>query len=150
MDRETLIFSTITENDIPEIIALWNLCGLIRPWNDPDRDINMALSTVSSTILAARGDTAANIISSVMVGYDGHRGYVYYVCVHPDEQGKGYGRKVMQAATTWLLEKGVWKLQLLVRGSNLGVVEFYRSIGFVKSDCILLEKWIDPSNPRKS
>ncbi|MBL4784925.1 MAG: GNAT family acetyltransferase [Cohaesibacteraceae bacterium] len=149
MDPETLIFSTIAESDIPEIIALWKLCGLIRPWNDPDRDINMALSTASSTILAARKNSTAEIISSVMVGYDGHRGYVYYVCVHPDEQSKGYGRKVMQAATTWLLEQGVWKLQLLVRGSNLGVVEFYKSIGFDQSDCVLLEKWIDPDDPRK-
>ena len=61
------------------------------------------------------GRAGAAIVATAMVGHDGHRGWVYYVAVDPDSQGKGLGRAIMKAAEDWLRAAGIAKLQLLVR-----------------------------------
>ena len=95
----TLSISPIADADVAAIVALWQRCGLTRPWNDPASDI----------ALARRGPN-----STVMVGHDGHRGWVYYVATDPDRRGKGFGRAIMNAAEDWLRAAGILKLQLLV------------------------------------
>ena len=70
------------------------------------------------------------VIASVMVGHDGHRGIVYYVATHPDYQRKGLGAAAMRAAENWLTQRGVWKLNLLVRAENDAVRSFYEKLGY--------------------
>ncbi|MDU6244393.1 MAG: GNAT family N-acetyltransferase, partial [Bradyrhizobium sp.] len=77
-----LVISDITDADVPAIIALWQRCGLTRPWNDPAADIALARRGDNATVLVGRVGGA--IAASAMVGHDGHRGWVYYVSVDPD------------------------------------------------------------------
>ena len=128
MTAEPLTFRPFLEADQDAVISLWERCGLTRPWNDPAGDIQFACEKPESTILVAEADGA--IAASVMVGHDGHRGTVYYVSVDPGHQGKGYGRQVMKAAETWLTERGVWKLNLLLRADNTKIRGFYESLGY--------------------
>ena len=81
-------------------MALWQRCGLTRPWNDPHADIALARRRDNSTVLIGRDNGA--IVATVMVGHDGHRGWVYYVAVDPDGRKRGYGRAIMAAAEDWL------------------------------------------------
>ena len=123
-----LAFRPIEDGDVDETIALWAACGLVRPWNDPAKDIAFARGRPGSEVLVARLDE--RLVASVMVGHDGHRGIVYYVSVDPCLQGQGLGRQVMQAAEEWLKARGVWKLNLLVRAENERVRSFYESLGY--------------------
>ena len=65
-----------------------------------------------------------------MVGHDGHRGWVYYVAVDPDQQGKDFGRAIMAAAEDWLRGQGVEKVMLMVRPDNTQVQAFYDRLGY--------------------
>ncbi|MBI1263008.1 MAG: GNAT family acetyltransferase [Rhizobiales bacterium] len=131
-----------TDQDIAKILGLWEKCGLIRPWNDALTDIAFARRGPNSALLVARrGD---DILASLIVGHDGHRGAVYYVSVDPDHQGAGLGRLIMTAAETWLIEQGVWKLNLLVRKSNSSVIGFYDSLGYGEDDTLPLSKRLQP------
>lgn len=123
-----LTFDEITTSDIDAVIDIWTRAGLTRPWNDPHRDITFAMEGPRSTVLAGRLD--GQIISTVMVGHDGHRGAVYYLGVEPNAQGHGHGRATMRAAEDWLRQKGVWKLNLIVRGENKKTIGFYEAIGY--------------------
>ena len=78
-----------------------------------------------------------------MVGHDGHRGWVYYVGVDPDCRGKGFGRAIMDAAEDWLRQRGIVKVQLLVRGENTKVQAFYETLGYDEQDRIIYAKWLD-------
>jgi len=129
------------DDDTDGVAALWQRCGLTRPWNDPAADIAFAVSSPNATILT--GWTDDELVASAMVGHDGHRGTVYYVCVDPGRQSEGFGRTIMRAAEQWLLAKGVWKLNLVVRGDNAKVIEFYRALGYQTEDRVLLARWID-------
>jgi ribosomal protein S18 acetylase RimI-like enzyme len=127
--------------DTAGVIELWRRCGLVRPWNDPEADIKLAQSGDNADVLIGReGDS---IVASVLVGHDGHRGWVYYVSVDPDHQRKDYGRAIMAAAEDWLRARGIEKLQLMVRGDNTPVKAFYESIGFGEQDRIVYAKWLD-------
>lgn len=130
--------SSLADADIAPVIALWERCGLTRPWNDPHKDIALARATPSSDVLVGRLDGA--IIASAMVGTDGHRGYVYYVAVEPDLQGKGYGRTIMQAAQDWARARGCPKFHLLVREGNSEVISFYERLGFERDPVVLMSK----------
>ena len=137
----SLTIATITDDDVPTIIALWIRCGLTRPWNDPGSDIALARRGDNATILVGRADGA--IAASVMVGHDGHRGWVYYVAVDPDHRGRDHGRAVMAAAEDWLRQRGILKLMLLVRGDNSQVQAFYETLDYAKQDRVLYAKWLD-------
>ncbi len=123
-----LVFCSMTDADEPELIGLWKRCGLTRPQNDPAKDIALARLEPNCNILVAKVD--GKIAASVMVGHDGHRGVVYYVSVDPEHQGKGYGRQVMRSAESWLKDRGVWKLNLMLRAENKKLRSFYEALGY--------------------
>lgn len=142
---ETLFISEIEDGDVETVVSLWKACGLTRPWNDPNNDIAFARSKATSTLLVGRQNADGPVIASLMVGHDGHRGWVYYVSVSPDHQSAGYGKIMMQAAEQWLLDQGIWKTQLMVRTGNEKVIRFYEGLGYNISQTQVLERWIDPS-----
>ena len=145
VDAPALSIASIEDRDIPEVIALWRRCGSARPWNDPEADIARARRDTNSTVLLARDDGAG--VASVLVGHDGHRGWVYYVTVDPDHRFKGYGRAIMDAAEAWLRAKGIEKMQLMVRGDNAQVHAFYASLGYFEQERVVFAKWLDGREP---
>jgi ribosomal protein S18 acetylase RimI-like enzyme len=141
-----LAITSIKDSDIPELIRLWQRAGLVREWNDPSDDIALARNGSNSTILLGR-DCDGALIASVLVGHDGHRGWVYYVSVDPDHRLRDYGRQIMSAAEDWLRTRGIMKLQLMVRGDNARVHAFYESIGYYDQKRTTFAKWLDGREP---
>ena len=129
---------TANIQDIPTIIKLWERANLLISYNDPETDIKAALSTPTSTLLVAKID--GKIIGTAMTGYDGHRGWVYYVAVEPEHQKQGYGKKMIEAAESWLKSLGVHKVHLLIRKNNSIVQSFYHKIGYENIDVIVMKK----------
>jgi ribosomal protein S18 acetylase RimI-like enzyme len=140
-----LSIAAIEDGDIAEVIALWQRCGLTRPWNDPAADIALARKGPNATVLVGRDDSS--VVASVLVGHDGHRGWVYYVAVDPECRHKGYGRVIMTSAEDWLRARGLEKLQLMVRGDNTEVQSFYQSLGYLEQDRVVFAKWLDGREP---
>ena len=115
-------------DDCGEVLALWKACGLTRPWNDATADFERAVNGVTSDILLLENE--GHLAATVMVGDDGHRGWVYYLGVSPDHRGKGLGRTLMEAAETWLRERSAPKIQLMVRDDNESAIGFYKALGY--------------------
>ena len=130
-----------TPNDCARVVALWEAAGLTRPWNDPRADFATALgSPASAVLLALDGDT---LVGSVMVGFDGHRGWVYYLAALPDRQGSGIGRSLMHAAEAWLRTRACPKIQLMVRGDNHAARGFYTALGYELQDVVTIGRRLD-------
>jgi len=140
-----LAITAIEDGDVAEVIALWQRCGLTRPWNDPAADIALARKGPNATVLVGRD--GSSLVASVLVGHDGHRGWVYYVAVDPECRHKGYGRVIMTSAEDWLRGRGLEKLQLMVRGDNTEVQAFYQSLGYLEQDRVVFAKWLDGREP---
>jgi ribosomal protein S18 acetylase RimI-like enzyme len=140
-----LAIAPVEDADVAAVIALWQRCGLTRPWNDPAADIALARRSANSTVLIGRDGGA--IVATAMVGHDGHRGWVYYVAADPGHRGKGLGRAIMKAAEDWLRQAGIAKLQLMVRRENAAAGAFYQSIGYAESQTIVFARWLDGREP---
>lgn len=131
-----IAFRPMIDADLENVVALWTDCGLTRPWNDPRRDIDFARGKPNSEILLGyEGDA---LVSSVLVGHDGHRGWLYYVAVAPGLQGRGIGKATVGAAETWLKERGVWAVNLNIRTENTKVRAFYAALGYEMRDVIVM------------
>lgn len=128
------------ETDQNALIALWDRCGLLRPWNDPVADIARVCDLPNATILVARLDGAP--VASVMVGHDGHRGWLYYVAADPDHRQRGLGGSLVAAAERWVHAAGIPKIQLLVRGENTQATGFYEALGYQAKPFVFMEKWL--------
>jgi len=140
-----LAIAELKPGEEEELAGLWERAGLTRPWNDPQSDIRFALASPASAILVGRAPGESAIVASAMVGHDGHRGTVYYVATDPACRGNGFGRAIMRAAEDWLAERGLWKLNLLIRGDNEAAQGFYEAIGFHAQDRICMQKEIGSS-----
>ncbi|WP_419307197.1 GNAT family acetyltransferase [Chromohalobacter israelensis] len=126
------------DTDEAAIIALWERCGLTRPWNDPRRDIARKLAEDPRLFLV--GERDGDVIASAMAGYDGHRGWVHYLAIHPDHQGQGHGMSLLAAVERALQARGCPKLMLMVRNEHPELVEYYRRQGYESGDFVTLGK----------
>jgi ribosomal protein S18 acetylase RimI-like enzyme len=134
-------FAPLEPGEEAAVAALWQACGLTRPWNDPARDIAYAMQEPCATILL--GKVEGHLVSTVMAGHDGHRGALYYVAVDPACQGRGYGTATVRAAEAWLRRQGVWKVNLLVRRENEQVSAFYSRLGYHDNNAISFGKQLE-------
>lgn len=153
----------LNESEGAAAVALWRAAGLVRPWNDPDADLRRALDGPSSTVLAGRLDGPSptepgrpaeakgdRLVATAVVGHDGHRGWVYYLAVAPSVRGRGYGRAMMAACERWLYDRGVPKLNLMVRADNERVLGFYDALGYGRDDVIVRSRRLDGADPSVS
>lgn len=144
-------FRTFAEDDTAAVVALWEACGLLRPWNDPYRDIArktaeqpelflVAESTDATATDASATAAPAALVGAGMAGYDGHRGWVNYLAVDPDQQGTGLGRAFMAEFERLLLARGCPKVNVQVRADNERVLGFYASLGYAEDHAVSLGK----------
>ena len=124
--------------DEEQVVALWNSCGLTRPWNDPHRDIARKVTAQPELFLV--GTIGGQLVATAMVGYDGHRGWVYYLAVSSDHRREGLGRAMMAEAELLLIRLGCPKINLQLRSSNSEAIGFYRALGYLQDDVINLGK----------
>lgn len=133
-----------TAADEAAVVALWHACGLVASYNDPAADFRFARDGACSDVLV--GEAAGVIRGSVMVGHDGHRGWLYYVAAHPETRGAGIGRRMVEAGEDWLRGRGVVKVHLLVRETNTQVIGFYERLNYETAPRVMMAKWLaEPS-----
>ncbi len=124
--------------DEAAVIALWRACDLVRPWNDPHRDIRRKLRVNPEWFLI--GEAGGRVVGTVMAGYEGHRGWINYLAVEPGRRRAGLGRALMAEAERVLRAAGCAKINLQVRTGNTGVIAFYQRLGYQQDDCVSLGK----------
>src|SRR5688572_7693511 len=123
-DRMTALeIRPLRDGEEDAVAALWRACNLVVSYNDPIKDIARCRNSPASTLLV--GVSGGRIVATVMVGEEGHRGWLYYVAVDPGEQRHGHARAMVGAAEAWLKARGIPKVQLLIRETNTGVRDVY-------------------------
>jgi ribosomal protein S18 acetylase RimI-like enzyme len=141
---ETRTFSLADEQ---AVVALWQKCDLVRPWNNPHLDVQRKLKVNPELFLV--GITDGKIVAAVMGGYEGHRGWINYLAVDPAYQRNGYGRQIMAEIEKQLLALGCPKINLQVRNGNDPALEFYSSIGYKNDNVISLGKRLIPESVKQ-
>lgn len=120
--------------DEAALVELWIACELIRSWNDPRRDIARKLADSGELLLV--GEQDGRLVATVMAGYDGHRGWINDLGVHPSQRGRGLGRALMDAAEGRLRALGCPKINLQIRDGNTEALAFYEAIGYTRDPVV--------------
>ena len=131
------------EADEAEVVALWTACGLLRPWNDPRKDIARKLAVQRDLFLVGRGGAGDRLLATVMAGYDGHRGWVNYLAVDPASRRLGLARSMMAAVEERLRRLGCAKINLQIRSDNRDAIAFYQRIGFGEDTVVSMGKRLE-------
>ena len=137
-DTNDIVIDLYTSADETALIELWQVCKLVVPWNNPHADIARKLA--DSPELFFVGRSGGRLVASCMAGYDGHRGWIYYLAVHPDYRRHGLARQLVTRAESSLRALGCPKIDLMVRDSNREVIEFYRATGYQSDPVVVLSK----------
>jgi ribosomal protein S18 acetylase RimI-like enzyme len=131
--------------DESEVINLWRQCGLIVPWNNPETDIQRKLSTTPDLFFVGVLDD--ELIASCMAGYDGHRGWIYFLAVKDSFQRKGFASRLIDHTESELIKLGCPKVELMVRKTNKNVISFYQSVGYDSDPVTVLSKRLIKDEP---
>ena len=127
---------TYQDKDREQVISLWKTCKLTRPWNDPNKDIDRKNGVGNELFIILEVEN--QLIGTVMGGYDGHRGVMNYLAVHPKLQGRGFGKILVEAIENKLVNLGCPKVNLLIRRDNHEVRHFYESVQYSKQEDVLV------------
>ena len=98
--------------DEDTVISLWRRCDLLRPWNDPRKDIRRKMEVRPDLFLVGLLD--GKVVACVMAGYEGHRGWLNYLAVAPEHQRHGLARAIVAEAERLLREAGCPKINLQI------------------------------------
>ncbi|MDH3387527.1 MAG: GNAT family acetyltransferase [Gammaproteobacteria bacterium] len=139
------VIRNFEHGDEAGVIALWQRSGLIVPWNDPRADIERKCADSPDLFFVALTDGA--LIASCMAGYDGHRGWMYYLAVDDACRRQGIATMLVQYVEAELVKLGCPKIDLMVRNNNEGVSAFYRSIGYTPDPVTVLSKRLIEDEP---
>lgn len=140
-----MLIRPFARDDTEPVVALWERCGLTRPWNDPRRDIARKLTVQPDLFLVAVLDES--VVASVMAGYDGHRGWVNYLAVDAGHRHDGLGRRLMSVVERRLAALGCPKVSLQVRAGNEAALDFYTALGYSPDHTVVLGKRLISDGP---
>ncbi|MFA5308402.1 MAG: GNAT family acetyltransferase [Dehalococcoidales bacterium] len=124
------------------VISLWRRCGLVRPNNNPQKDIQRKLKVHPELFLI--GIIDSKVVAAAMGGYEGHRGWVNYLGVDPEYRMQGLGKQMMATLEEKLLALGCPKLNLQVLAPNTEALGFYERIGYKRDEVVSLGKRLIP------
>lgn len=132
------------------VIALWDVCGLLRPWNDPAADIALCVRSAGAALfVGAAEDGIGGLCATIMCGSDGHRGWLYYLAVDPARRRAGIARRMVRHAEDWLAGQGIRKVELMIRPENEVVREFYESVGYEVEARLVMSRWLKNDDGRR-
>jgi ribosomal protein S18 acetylase RimI-like enzyme len=141
MSETPLFIRPFQTEDEASVVSLWQLCELTVPWNNPYKDIARKLKVQPELFLVGMLDSL--LIATVMGGYDGHRGWINYLAVHPDFQGQGYAQQVMENVESEFRKRGCPKINLQIRSGNARVMAFYQKLGFTDDQALSMGKRLE-------
>jgi ribosomal protein S18 acetylase RimI-like enzyme len=138
---ESMDIRAFLKEDTEAVIALWERCGLVRPWNDPRKDVARKLTVQPDLFLV--GVLDRRVVAAVMAGYEGHRGWINYLAVEPNLRRGGLGRAMVAEAERRLGTLGCPKVNLQIRRGNTDVAAFYARLGYVEDAVISMGKRLE-------
>ncbi len=132
----------ITAADIPAALELWTRAGITITLSDDAESLARTFERNPSTCLA--GEVEERIVATALGTWDGRRGYLWHLAVDPDLQGRGLGRRMLEALEQSYRRLGVPKVTFQIEISNREVVEFYLRMGYhERNDLVCVSKLLE-------
>lgn len=132
------VFSEVTDDDVPQVVNLWERCNSTAKSGNVASYVAAARKPPSASILIGRKD--GKVVCGAMVGFIGQRGWINDICVDSDFQRQGFGKSIVSEAEAWLEQRGAPNIRLKILYTNLSVIGFYDKLGYSFQDKVVLGK----------
>ncbi len=116
------------EDEAAVVLHLWRQADTTVSVTDTIEDIRRAISESMSMFLVAEMD--GRIVGSVIGGFDGWRGNIYRLAVHPEYQRRGIARRLVSDIETHLSAMGVKRITALVERDHPWATGYWDAIGY--------------------
>jgi ribosomal protein S18 acetylase RimI-like enzyme len=129
------------DEDYDAVVGVWRAAGLTIKPSDTLPELRKVIDRNPGLFLVAEAD--GTVAGAGIGAWDGRRGWIYHLAVHPDRQGRGIGRMLMDELERRLLATGATKLNLLVEQGNAAVADFYRKLGYATDELLFMTKRLE-------
>lgn len=141
--EQPILIRPVTAADAERVVALWSV--VFPEYGDPTHPQRSPSAAVARKLAFGDGlfwlaESEGRLVGTAMAGYDGHRGWLYSVGVHPDARGSGIGRMLVEEAERALAALGCPKVNLQVFGANGAAQAFWRSLGYTEDRVVSFGK----------
>lgn len=140
MNKTKVLIREMTSSDFQEVLSLWKKAGLDIGNEEMElSDLALLIKINPTSCLVLVKDKT--IIGSILGTFDGRRGWIYHLAIHPDFQKEGYGSLLLEKVEKELKKKGAHRIHLGVAHANEKVLPFYEKLGYeVVNDALWLGK----------
>jgi ribosomal protein S18 acetylase RimI-like enzyme len=114
--------------DVDAVLELWRMADATPSVTDNADDLRRVLSDRKASILAAEVD--GRLVGSIIGTFDGWRGNVYRLAVHPNYRRRGIARAMLAEVEKWLARQGAKRITALVEKSHPWATGFWQAVEY--------------------
>jgi ribosomal protein S18 acetylase RimI-like enzyme len=116
------------DDEADGVLQLWRDSETTVSVTDSVDDVRRAISQSATAFLVAESD--GKIVGSIIGGFDGWRGNIYRLAVHPDHRRRGIARLLLKEVEKRLAQMGAKRITALVEKEHPWAVGYWEAVGY--------------------
>jgi ribosomal protein S18 acetylase RimI-like enzyme len=115
--------------DVEHVLELWRQADATPGVTDNADDLRRAVTESQAHVLVA--EVEGQIVGSIIGTFDGWRGNIYRMAVHPNYRRRGIARALVSEVEKRLARQGTKRITALVEKDHPWATRFWEAVGYV-------------------
>jgi ribosomal protein S18 acetylase RimI-like enzyme len=128
MATDRLSIRACRPEEIEGVLELWRQADATPSVTDTADDLRRAVAASPAHVLVAEG--GGRVLGSIIGTFDGWRGNLYRLAVHPDCRRQGIARALVAEVEKRLIQQGAKRITALVEKDHPWAMAFWEAVGY--------------------
>ncbi len=124
----TFVIRKCRSDEVHAVLALWQQAEATPDVSDTVEDLTRAI--VDSPALVFVAEAEGRLVGSIIGSFDGWRGNIYRLAVHPDCRLQGIARALVAEVEQQLSQQGAKRMIAPVEQGHPWAMGFWQSVGY--------------------
>ena len=122
-----MVVRVCRRDEVPSVLLLWAEAAA-PGGTDDESALSALLDRDQAVLLGAEVD--GRLVGTLIAAWDGWRGNLYRLAVHPDHRRRGIAEELVRSAEEALRARGARRITALVEEDGGAAVAFWRAAGY--------------------